>query len=108
LALQTDEFIQEYIAATGLPAYTPQTITGAADLWRAVRAVRDQQYAINNGEHYQDVGAVGVPIVDPDGRVTKAISLAYPQHLVDSGRLQVDALVSLAREIAQDIASLMV
>lgn len=108
LALESDEFIQEYIDNTGLRAATPQSITDPAALWRTVEAVRAEQYAINNAEHYQDVGAVGVPVVEQDGRVTKAVSLAYPQHLVDSGRLQVPELLGLAREIAQAISALVV
>ncbi|MFW6068661.1 MAG: IclR family transcriptional regulator domain-containing protein, partial [Chloroflexota bacterium] len=60
-------------------------------------------YAINRGEHYEDVGAVGMPIIKPGRRVEYGISLAYPQHLVSEGRIDIPELLELTVEIATEI-----
>ncbi len=106
LAFQTDEFIERFIEATGLPAFTPHTITQPAAFWRVIHQVRQQQYAINAGEHYAEVGAVGVPVYNLAEQVTNSVSLAYPLHLIESQRLKVSELIPLAREIAQAIGRL--
>jgi DNA-binding IclR family transcriptional regulator len=104
LAFQDDEYIQGYIDSTGLPAYSSLTITETDILWQEIREIRKQRYAINKGEHFEQVGAVGVPIQDALGRVTLAVSLAYPQHLVSQEHLSIEDIISLAQEVAEEIS----
>lgn len=106
LAHQDDEFIRNYICTTGLPRLTPHTITDPASLWDALREVRRLGFALNVGEHYAEVGAVGVPVYEARGRVRLAISLAYPQHLVAEKRINTDDLIPLARQIAHEISQI--
>ncbi len=103
LAYQNDEYIQGYIKATGLPAYSPHSITEAAALWEEIRQIRMESYAINRGEHYEQIGAAGVPVRDSLGEVTMAISLAYPQHLATQGQISIEEMIRLAREIADEL-----
>jgi DNA-binding IclR family transcriptional regulator len=105
LAYQDDAYIRSYVEETPLPAYTPRSITDPARLWDMIREVRQQDFAINDGELYGEVGAVGVPLFDRTGRVTLGISLAYPRHLVQEGRIDPRQLIPLAREIAAEIST---
>ena len=60
---------------------------------------------MNNGEHYDDVGAIGVPVFEQSGRVQMGVSLAYPRHLSEEKRIQADSLIDLAQEIAEEIGA---
>ncbi len=104
LAFQQDEYIHAFFETARLTAYTARSITDPHGLWQQIREIRAQRYALNDGEHYGDVGAVGVPVFDHSGRVRAGVSLAYPRHFVLEQRLRVDELVPLAREIASKIA----
>ena len=103
LAFQDDEFTLGFLEASGLPSFTPRTITDPAILWEQIREIRERGYALNDGEELEDVAAVGVPVYDQTGRVIAALSLAYPRHLAYEKRIQTDALIPLVHEIAHDI-----
>lgn len=104
LAFQDDEFIQGFLESSTLHAYTPRSVTDPEILWDQIRDARQKGYAINDGEHFDDVGAVGVPINDHTGRVTMGVSLAYPRYDLKHHRIDVDELIELALEIAREIA----
>lgn len=103
LAHQQDEYIETFLNTVTLNEFTSQTVTDPKLLRERLVRVREQGYAVNHGEHYKDVGAVGVPIVKRGRRVEYGISLAYPQHLVAEGRLKIPELLELTQEIAEGI-----
>lgn len=103
LAFQDDQFIHEFIDSGGLEALTPKTITNSAQLWDEIHTIREKRYAINVGESFQEIGALGVPVGAPGEKPELAISLAYPQHLADSNQINVGDLIELAREIVEEI-----
>lgn len=103
LAHQSDDYIREFIERVGLRAYTERTITDPAVLWQQIAEIRARGYAVNEGEHFDEVGAIGVPLEGLPGQPTLGISLAYPRHLLNEGRIQIDSLVALANEIAGEI-----
>lgn len=107
LAHQDDEFIWNYIRTTGLPRLTTHSITDPALLWDMIREIRRLGFAINVGEHYEEVGAIGVPVYEAGGRVKLSVSLAYPYHLVQEKRINPDDLIPLARQIAREISQAM-
>jgi len=104
LANQSDAFIQGFIEKDSLTAYTQRSITSPEVLWEQINEIRKRGYAINDGEHYEDVAAVGVPVYDSRGSVSLGISLAYLRHLAEDGRVKVEDVVPFAREIASEIA----
>jgi len=104
LANQSDAYIQGFIDRGSLTTYTQRSITAPEVLWEQINEIRQRGYAINDGEHYEDVGAVGVPVYDSDGSVSLGISLAYLRHLAEDGRVKVEDVVPFAREIASEIA----
>jgi DNA-binding IclR family transcriptional regulator len=104
LAFQDEAFVDGFIVQSGLNPFTARSISDPQLLREQLFQVREQQYAVNDGEFYDDVGAVGVPIFDQLGRVHYGISLAYPRHKVKDGEVDIGELVTLARRIASDIA----
>ena len=103
LAFKPDDFIREFLDQSKLTRYTPRTIVDPGSLWEQIREIRQQCYAINDGEQYDGVGAVGVPVHDSRGRVSLAVSLAYPRHLIYGKSLRLNELISLANEVAREI-----
>jgi DNA-binding IclR family transcriptional regulator len=103
LASQNDAFIREFLETVGLHANTPNSVTDPGVLWEQIRQIRQSNYAVNHGEHYENVGAVGVPVYDRAGRVVAGVSLAYPTMVVQE-QSQIEELVNLAREIASEIS----
>lgn len=103
LAHQHDDYIESFLNMGQLEHFTSQTLTDPQRVLERLVRVREQGYAINRGEHYEDVGAVGMPIVKPGRRVEYGISLAYPQHLVAEGRIEIPELLDLTAQIADEI-----
>lgn len=80
--------VDRIIETRGMPAQTENTISTREELDAELAQIRDQEYAVNRGEHYGGVCAVGVPItVDFDG-VVGAISVSGPQSRMRSERIE--------------------
>jgi len=104
LAFQSDEFIRRFIEQDGLQTFSPRTITNADELWAQIRDIRRQGVAVNNGEHFEDISAVGAPVYDYAGQVMAGVSLAFPRYLANEQRLNAEDLIPLVREIAAKIS----
>lgn len=103
LAYQDDDFIRRFLEASDLKAHTHQTITEADLLWKQIEEIRKKGYAVNDGEYYEDVGAITVPVLDNRTQTTLGLCLAYPRHLVIQERIFIEDLIPLAREISGEI-----
>jgi IclR family KDG regulon transcriptional repressor len=79
-----------------LVAYTHRTITRPADLRRQLEVVRAQGYAVDDEELELGVRAVSAPVLDRDGKVVAALSVASP-----TSRLPLDRIPALANEARQ-------
>jgi DNA-binding IclR family transcriptional regulator len=104
LAFQPDDYIHQFIQQCRLPAYTERSIQDAGALWEQIQAIRRTGVATNDGEHYEDIAAVGVPIRTAGETAVMGISLAYPRHLVYENRIDVGEVISITQEIAQKVA----
>jgi DNA-binding IclR family transcriptional regulator len=67
---------EDFLYEDDLVALTPQTITSVGSLRLEIGAVRDRGYAVDNREAYQTICCIGVPIRDPEGNISAAISFA--------------------------------
>jgi DNA-binding IclR family transcriptional regulator len=103
LAYQTDEYVKSFLKFKQLKSFTSRTITDADVLCNQIEEIRKRGFATNDGEHYDDISAVAAPVFDSYGLVTMAVSLAFPRHYVQEGRLEIHDMVSLAREVADEI-----
>lgn len=102
-ALLTDPEIRTILAAEGMPALTERTITDPDVFIDAVHAIRDDGYAIDDGENEPAGRCVAVPVL---GAAPKAaISLSAPAaRLSDSqAKEAVGVLAEVATAIAEEI-----
>jgi IclR family transcriptional regulator, acetate operon repressor len=91
-----EQRVREILARTGMPAVTPNTITGLDDYLAELARVRRLGYAVDNGENEVDGRCVAVPLLD--GRLPAAVSLSAP-----SARFpiqQVEEVVALLQDVA--------
>lgn len=105
LAYQGDDYIRQIISS-GLGSHTPNTVTHAEDLWGQINEIRTLGYAINIGEQFEDIGAVGVPVRNTYGDVVAGVSLAYPQVLIQNGNLDLNEIIELAKEVGDAVTAL--
>ena len=68
--------LEDFLYDGDFVALTPQTITNVASLRAELAAVRQRGFAVDNREAFQTIACVGVPIRDPHGHITAAISFA--------------------------------
>lgn len=78
LAHLPSERIDEIIERHGLSAATPKSITDPDGLRSQLETVRDQGYAIDEGEYIKGLQCVAVPIQDGEGEVIGAIGISAP------------------------------
>lgn len=99
-----EEFIDAYAARTGLPRYTPHTLTAVEDLARAARAAVAAGYALDDEEAEEGVGCIGALIRDGTGRAVAGLSISAP---IDRRRREWVPLVQdAARRISERLTSL--
>lgn len=105
LAAQDDEYIDNYLEQTELKAYTALTITDREKLRIAIEEIRSQGYAVNYGERFQGVGAIGVCLPECSKTRQMAVSVAYPTFFLENHNLELSALIELTKEVVDEIAS---
>lgn len=71
---------KDYARRTGLPKYTPNTITSYTKLWQQVGAMSQQGYAFDNEEAELGVGCIGVPVRDHHGVMVAGLSISAPRE----------------------------
>jgi len=101
LAVIPAEDAESLLRRTGMPAYTPKTITEPATLLEEVARVRTLGYAVDDGEQELGVHCVAAAVADAPARV--AVSVSGPE-----GRLTVAALdrvVPVVLRTAQDLSA---
>lgn len=79
-----------------LPAVTPRSITERRRLQAELRLTATRGYALDDEEIALGVRCVGAPVIDPQGQVRGAISVAGPAF-----RLTLERLELLGAEVAQ-------
>jgi IclR family acetate operon transcriptional repressor len=112
LAYQPDSVITAVIAEMGLPSYTDKTITDPGQFQQELELIRQQGYAVDNGEQEEGVRCLAVPVYGPKGRVVAAVSISGPSSRLDSRRTpsllphlkRISAALSSALAAAQESA----
>lgn len=93
------------IESEGLKRFTSRTITDAQALKEHLREIRKKGYAISYQEVYDDVGAVGAPILDENGNLIGGLSIVGPVYRLSKKKLS--SLVGLAQDYARKISKRM-
>jgi DNA-binding IclR family transcriptional regulator len=71
---------------TGLPALTPNTITGIEALKQALDTVRECGYATDREEWVEGIRCVAVPVHSGEAQVVGVISVSAPSSRLDATR----------------------
>ncbi|HEY3871981.1 MAG TPA: IclR family transcriptional regulator C-terminal domain-containing protein [Actinocrinis sp.] len=108
LAWRPDDWLDGYLAATGLRPLTSYTITDAAALRAQLAAVRERGWALVDQELEEGLRSVAVPIRDPAGQVVAAVNvatIAARHRREEVEREIVPPLLATAGLIEQDLRS---
>jgi DNA-binding IclR family transcriptional regulator len=93
-----DREVQEQALRRPLKRFTPLTVTDPAELRRKLAQVRQSGFAVAEGSITVQDLVVGVPVHDPFGGMTAAISV-----VVEAARARPQALASLLTEASGEI-----
>lgn len=94
-----DAEVREIIGRTGMPRYTPTTLTTPAELLEQLGSIRRRGYAIDEGEQEVGVRCFAVPI--PGLALPLAVSISGPQ-----GRVTLASASKVVRALEDTAASL--
>jgi DNA-binding IclR family transcriptional regulator len=70
--------VKAFVAAHGLPAATPKTITDPDKFYAELDQVREQGYAVDDEENEIGGRCIAVPIFDHTGKAIAAVSISAP------------------------------
>jgi DNA-binding IclR family transcriptional regulator len=87
LAFEQEEDIRSLLA-DGLPRFTDKTITDRQALVTQLRAVAATGYAVDLGEHVDDIRAVAAPVRDYARNVVGALAVAGPAARLTPERIE--------------------
>lgn len=102
LAFSPEDLLTRVLEEPGLPRYTPTTITDTVKLRRELERIRTRGYALDNGEHREDIACVAGPIFDVHGAITAAVSVAGPSFRFPLS--QAEAHAPLVMEVCRAIS----
>jgi DNA-binding IclR family transcriptional regulator len=99
--------IGRIVAERGLPGFTPNTITDAAQLQAELARIRERGYAIDNEEYDEGLRCIGAPVWDHTGRVVAAIGIGGPVTRVTPSRVEelADAVMAAARGLSRRLGA---
>ena len=104
LAFRPWSEVQAIVAAQGLPAFTPRTITSLAQLRAELEQVRQQGYAYDIEEVLPELCCVAAPIRDYAATVVAAMSLSVPAYRFHQHREEYRrAIVHAARQVSENL-----
>ena len=101
-AFQEDDVIRKRLMDEPLIAFTELTITSPGALLEEYAKIREQGYAISDGELNIETVGIGAPIRDDSGSVWAAISIGAPRMRVDAVRRE--RYIFLVKEIASEMS----
>lgn len=103
LAYQREDQIREYYATHSMRQFTETTITNLETLLKHLESVRCQGYALDIGEHEDEVRCVAAPVFDMNSKAVAAISISGPSIRMDPIETNQD-LIERARRTASEIS----
>lgn len=100
LAFRPWEHVARDLTGRGLAHYTDATVADLDVLAAQLARIREQGYAVSDGEWRVGVCGLSVPVRDHTGAVIAALGMSGP---VDRMRPQIDELAAALKEAAHDI-----
>jgi len=105
LAFMPKETVQ-HILKDGMPKYTQHTLCSPEALFENLRHIREQGFAVSEGEYEEGVNAVAAPILDLNDQPIAAVAVVAPAYRFNREQINEVAplVVSTAYDIAQEVA----
>lgn len=104
LAFSPEDEVRRIIKMSGLPRFTPNTITDEEELCQALAKIRKQGFAYDLEEILPDLCCVGAPIYDHNGQVIAAISMSVPAYRFRRSQTELrEAIIRTAKIISQHL-----
>jgi len=85
LAEDSASGVMGYAERTGLPAYTPNTLTSLERLGAELGAIRHERLAYDREEAELGVACIGAPIRDAEGKLVAGLSISAPAERHKAG-----------------------
>ena len=102
LAFSSEDEVRRIIKTSGLPRFTPNTITDEEELCHALDKIRKQGYAFDLEEILPDLCCVGAPVYNYTGQVIAAISMSIPAYRFRRSQTEYrDAIVRTAKIVSE-------
>lgn len=104
-AFQDDAVIRARLIEEPLIPFTERTISSPTALLEEYQQIRNQGYAISDGELNIETIGIGAPIRDESGNVWAAISVGAPRMRVDDTKREryIFLVKELAKEMSRDL-----
>lgn len=103
LAYQDPDTVSNFYTTKGLIRHTSRTISTVENLLQDLEVVRQRGYALDNGEHEQDVRCIAAPIFNMSGEAVAALSISGPAGRMEPLESKQD-LIQKALQSAQAIS----
>jgi len=101
LAFSSEERQNEALSQISFERFSSKTINNAAALKKELRQTRRQGYAIDDGEAFESIYCLGVPILNFGGEANAAISVTGPRdRMLEKKEEIVKALLENSRELS--------
>lgn len=100
---------EHFIESSPLEALTPKTITGARQLRKDLRLIRERGYASSDGERQPGSGSMAAPVFGQNGDVVAVMSVCGPGDRISQERemclsVLLDATARASREFGYGLA----
>jgi DNA-binding IclR family transcriptional regulator len=90
LAEFSEERVQAIVDRHGLEPVTANTITDEKELFESLADVRERGYALDRGEHHEEIRSVAAPVTDRKGTVEGAVSISAPASRMKGDRFHTE------------------
>ena len=102
LAFEPDDALRSLLP-DGLPRFTERTVTDRQALLQQLRSVATAGYAVDGGEHVEDVRAVAAPVRDYTRTVVGTLAVVGPAYRLSPERIEKELaplVVKAGRELS--------
>lgn len=106
LAYLKEAELETFFRTVDLKRYTPNTICDENESRQHLARIKAQGYAIDDVEHESEVRCVAAPVLDEQGEVHAAISVAGPVFRMNREKIET-LLISAVRNAAAEISQRM-
>lgn len=96
LAYQSEKWLEEYFSTVPRDKLTDHTIVDETLLRAELQKVREQGYALDNGEHNPEVICVAAPLFFADGKIAGTIGVSTPKYRISEEKLELFIRESMA------------